>query len=72
MKSLTALLRPALASLAMLTSLGAACAQTGLITPDDARDDLDALYTGLAEADAGLFETTPLSLIHISEPTRPY
>ncbi len=59
MKDFTKLLRPVLASLTALAYVSSACAQSGLIQPEDARRDLDALYTGLAEADADLFDVTP-------------
>ncbi len=53
--------RQALTGLAALTCLAtaSACAGDDLIAVEDAHADLDALYTGLAAADAGLFDTTP-------------
>ena len=62
MKDFSKFLRPVLASLTALTCVGAACAQSGLIQPEDARRDLDALYIGLAEAEADLFDATPRAI----------
>ncbi|WP_203293431.1 S41 family peptidase [Maricaulis parjimensis] len=52
-------LRPALTGLALITSLSTACAQSGLIPADEARADLETLYSGLIEAEADLFQATP-------------